>query len=365
MRRTPAFLLSTLLLGTPAANTQQKTSELYDPPATVGMLDLARVPLFIDILQRLGLTLRDKSMEATFTKQFDDLRDLMHKEIAGSKMGYLLSVEAYTDEAGTPIVPSGQLVFAVGKGTEPIDALAESFRRPRMRSPRPQAYASSQSYYIWVKEREGKLTGGMIPREFTDRLESIAKEEADRRDLMGGWFTALPPGGVEKIQRAEYWSDVARKYTAVLDSENRRANIARMTREFAIAQQSFNDAYIRYQDTVAEMTRINAYNATLNSIEKITALVSSAIQTGEVISRQDPAKTTNTIGQPRESLKDSINYIKIRLEYFTGVRDQLRVQVNQKGTQLQKLDTQLKTEFRDGKASIPESDPVLRLPNLP
>ena len=69
--------------------------------------------------------------------------------VAGGSKGYLIKVEMYSDEFGTPVIPEGQLVFPIGTGSEPVDALTEFIRVPRIQKPPPSGLRND-SYYLWI-----------------------------------------------------------------------------------------------------------------------------------------------------------------------------------------------------------------------
>jgi len=121
--------------------------DLLDPSDPAATLDLVESPLSTNLLQRAALKFRDKALESQFVQQLRDLTSTMKSAVDGKKLGYLPKVEMCSDESGTPVIPGGQLVFPIGAGTEPVDALAEFIRVPRVEAPRP-TNLENDSYYL-------------------------------------------------------------------------------------------------------------------------------------------------------------------------------------------------------------------------
>jgi len=357
--RSTLYIFMMLFLCSTSPQAQEDIGELFDPAPTAGMLDLAQVPFIVDIMQKIALIFSENTLKMNFIEQFKDAQSFIQKEIEGSKMGYLVSVEVYADEFGTPVIPAGQLVFPVGKGVEPLDALAEHFRTNNLRTERPKGL-TNHSYYIWLKMRDGKLTGSRIPRELTNTLDRAANDEAARRNLMGSWVTS-PTNGIAKIQRAEYWSDVATKYAALLESNERKGRIKKMTEDFKNAQQSFNEKYKRYQETVAEMTRIQAYNSTLEAISNIADLISSAVNLGDMISSTNPGVKVKTAADPQDNIKATIQHNKTTYNFLTGESYE-RTIIEIQGSELNKLDQKLKEEYTKESITLPATQDNFELP---
>jgi hypothetical protein len=355
------------LLGTPAAFPESLSEDLFDPPPSDGLADLKEKPLWIEITSALGLKFKDNSLESNFKGQFDALQGQMEGEITGTKNGFLLKVEEYEDESNTPVIPSGQIVSPIGTGTEPIDALAENDRHPQLQNPRPRN-VRDESYYIWVKERDGKLTGSIIPREFREKFEENAVEEARRRDMLGEWEKALPPGGLKSLQRATYWNDVATQYLVRLDSIERQNEIAELTRKYAEAEKNFNDAYTKFQETEKRMSDAAGRMKTLQAVATVTKLIGEGIQLGEVActdpSTATPAsdKTPSTAGQPTGNVSATLEYEKETYDSYSGQWSKQRASLTVQGADLQKRNDELRQKYLDGKIKPPNADDQLRVP---
>jgi hypothetical protein len=226
------FLISvTLGTVTPDLLSAQETSRSsFDPPEPSAAFDLKDLPLGIALFQMSALKLTDASLEGKFNSELATLTSEIKSAIEGKSLGYLAKVELYSDEFGTPIVPSGQIIFPIGVGTEPADSLAEFIRRPRLEGPTPNG-VKNESYYLWIKAKDGKLIASGIPREFRERLELTARGEATRRNLLGEWERSSP-SGIKSVQRAEYWTEVSAKYRKYVSSKQKQAKIDSMIGQF-------------------------------------------------------------------------------------------------------------------------------------
>jgi hypothetical protein len=335
---------------------QDKKPDLFDPIDPSKAFDLTDVPVGVTLLQMTALELRDKEMEKEFEKNLDQLKGNIATALSNKSLGYLLKVEIYADEFGTPVVPAGQLVFSVGVGTEPADSLAEFIRRPGLEAAKPTGL-SNESYYLWVKRKDGKLVAGAIPREFRENLEQTARQEAERRNLLGEWQRALPTDGFKTIQRAEYWNDVAAKYSNYLTSQADRDRVEAIKKQFNDAQAKFNEAYKKYLETEAEMARQAQFSKALDTIGAIAAVLNAADKLGAF--QSTAAGPVRTDAKPQANLSATIEYSKTRVNELTGSYEEQRIRIQLQGEQLQKLDGTLRDIFQKDGVPIPKAqDPL-------
>ena len=357
--RTLVLLLAASAIGSIAA--QEKKTDLFDPIDPSKALDLTDVPPGISLLQMMALELRDKKMETQFEEDFGKLRGVMETAIGNKGLGYLLKVEIYADEFGAPVVPAGQLVFAIGVGTEQADSLAEFVRRPGLEAAKPTGLRN-ESYYLWVKHKDGKLLAGAIPREFRENLERTARQEADRRNLLGDWQRALPTDGFKALQRAEYWNEVANKYSQFLTSQEDRNRVEAIKKQFNEAQAKFNEAYKKYLETEADVARQQQFSKALDTIGTITAVLNAADKLGAFQSSK--AGPVRTDAKPEANFSATIEYSKTRTNELTGSYEEQKIRIQLQGDQLQKLDGALRGVFDKDGIRIPKAEdplpPVLK-----
>lgn len=335
---------------------QEKNRDIFDPIDPSKVLDLTDVPIGVTLLQMAALELSDKKMEGQFKEDLDKLKGNMEAEIGDKGLGYLLKVEMYSDEFGTPVVPAGQLVFSIGVGREPADSLAEFIRRPSLQAPRPTGLRN-ESYYLWVKRKDGKLQASAIPREFRDGLERTARQEADRRNLLGEWQRALPIDGFKAIQRAEYWNEVATKYSQFLKSQENRQRVEAINKQFNEAQGKFNEVYKNYLETEAEIGRQQLFSKTLDTISTITSVLSAADKLGAF--RSTKAGPVRTDANPEANLGATIEYSKTRTNELTGSYEEQKVRIQLQADQLQGLDGTLREIFQKDGVPIPKAEDPL------
>jgi hypothetical protein len=335
---------------------QDKKPDLFDPIDPSKAFDLTDLPVGVTLLQMMALELRDRTLGAQFEADLDKLREIMETSIGKNGLGYLLRVQIYSDEFGTPVVPAGQLVFSIGAGTEPADALAEFIRRPGLEADKPKGLRD-ESYYLWVKRKDGKLVAGAIPREFRENLDETARQEADRRNLLGDWQRALPDGGFKAIQRAEYWNEVATKYSHFLQSQEDRDRVEAIRKQFNDAQDKFNEAYKKYLETEAELASQAQFSRALDTISAIGAVLNAADKLGAF--QSTTAGPVKTDAKPQANLGATIEYSKTRINELTGSYEEQRVRIQLQGDQLQKLDGTLRGIYQKDNIPIPKAqDPL-------
>jgi hypothetical protein len=339
---------------------QDFSGDTFDPPEPSAAFDLKDMPLGITLLQMSGLKLTDRKMESEFTRELGSWTNEIKTAIDGKALGYLLKVELYSDEFGTPVVPSGQLIFPVGAGLEPADSLAEFVRRPRLEGTRP-AGLRNESYYLWVKQKSGKFIANAIPREFREQLEKTARAEAERRNLLGEWEQALPSDGFKSVQRAAYWNDVNDKYTKLLAQKERREKVDEMVREFEQAQTKFNDAYKAYQQAEIDMARQQEFSKMLRFASTIVGVLSTAEQAGAFKSSGANGVRVRTDAHPQSNLDATIEYSRKRFNAISGSYDEQTIRIRVQSDELQKLDSSLKDSFQREGIPIPKAED----PNFP
>lgn len=130
------------------------------------------VPPGIQLLQLLGVSFVNKLANDSVEDALNQIWPTIDSQIT-DKRGFLLKVNVYVHENGTPHVPGGQLLTTIGLGSEPLDALAEFYRQDVLTNPVPRNLRNSSSY-IWIaKSREGRTRVWHIPKEARQSLESL------------------------------------------------------------------------------------------------------------------------------------------------------------------------------------------------
>jgi hypothetical protein len=355
-----AVVLAGMVVAMPVRG-QKSGGDTFDSIEPSKVLDLKELPLGITILQISALQLTDGKVKKQFNDELGKMTSEIKAAVGGKKLGFLLKVELYSDEHGTPVVPSGQLIFPIGAGTEPADSLAEFTRRPRLEGNKPAGF-NNDSYYLWVKANGDKLEASAIPREFRERLEKLARDEAERRNLLGEWERALPPEGFKSIQRAEYWSDVSAKYSKLLAEKEDRDKVAAIVKQFEEAQAKFNEAYKAYQEAERDMARQQNFSNMLRFASTVVGVLSTADKLGAFKSSGAGATPVRTDAKPQSNLGATMEYSRKRFNAISGTYEEERIRIKLQSDELGKLDSSLRDLFKRDGIPIPRADEPYMFP---
>ncbi|MBK4722410.1 hypothetical protein JJL56_26505 [Azospirillum sp. YIM DDC1] len=337
--------------------------DAFPSPDQSPALDLVDDPLWLTVLKWTGLELRDSVLKEQFKLGINATQQQIHDAIDGKPtLGFLLRVNIHADEFGTPQVPGGQLVTPIGVGTEPLDALAEFVRKPSLSS--TSSSPRNHSYYIWVSNKDGhfyaqKSHPGTDPV-WRKQFEANAVREGHRRDLLGAWTTAMPPGGLMTLQRSTFWHQTAERYSKHLSSEDRRARVDALGREFSAKEKAFNDLYTAYQQSLEDAARHQQLMNTLNTISTALSAVEGAIKIGTLYSGQNTPVGAN--GQPQapiDTVRQTTEERTRALEEYNANSAEL---IELRAGELQQLDATIRTEYTHDKVPIPNAEGPLFLP---
>lgn len=322
------------------------------------VLGMANLPLEVELIQLAALRFRDAIIEHNFQQQFQRLEGTVKDALANPTVGYLIEVSIYTNEFGVPVVPGGQLLYTVGVGVEPIDALAESIRRPSIRaSTDATSGLNNSSFFIWLTKSEDKLVGRTIPGVFRKAFWAAATQEAKRRDLAAAWTRSLPQDSYASIQRAEYWIDVERTRSRLIQDARRKQQVTELVDEMRRLQERANGLYRRFQDLQAELFRQQYFTNTLATVSGITDIVRGAIELGALTSRSDNTPATGADLAPSASIPDALTItqqeIRSTSDTYQEVKRSLTIPLNK----LQVLDRSLGDIFDDAGVPLPERQP--------
>jgi hypothetical protein len=225
----------------------QDPDYLFDPADTSSAIDLAKIPLEVDLFRRVGLWVQDAGFKKQFSDEMKSLQRTIEQSVSDTKIGCLLKISMYVNPDGAIAIPGGQLIAFEQTGKTPVDALAnlrmtggivvrESLAPP----------FENQSYYVWIKKEKGVLKAGMIPRELREAFERDANQEFERRMGMAKVYEAMESSGINTVAKDKYWSDKAQRTLAKLRNDEERRKVNRLVQEFATAQRSFNEAYEQF-----------------------------------------------------------------------------------------------------------------------
>jgi len=350
-------ILALLTLSIPLSS-QTRADDLWDPLEPSAAFDIEtnpEVPLAIELMRLGALKLSDGKLREHFTAEVRSLQKAIAQGLESTTNGYLVKVEIYTDEFGTPDVPGGQLIFPVGEGKTPIDALAEYMRVPRYAS--PPRRLKDESYYIWFKREGPELKASAIRREWREVFERSAFDENRRRTLLGIVREADPNAVITAARRAEYWNDVANKHIGVLRSKREMERVMALVEEFKRAQTDFNNLYREYQVVDARLSEQRSLVSVLSIAGSIAGIVSEAVKSGKVVSAADKESKVRIDQKPREEWRVRLEYEKNEANLQEGQLKQLRIKVETKGNELQRYNQTLEDAFKG--QPIPKSTDTL------
>jgi hypothetical protein len=329
--------------------------DLMDPADPAATIDLAETPLGISLLQLAALKLRDQVLKAKFQAQLNDLSGIIERGVAGKGVGFLLKVEMYSDEFGIPSVPEGQLVFPVGEGITPVDALAEFIRTPHILPTHKNL--RNDSYYLWITKVGNKLNAGVVRPALRATLEKRALNEADRLNLLVDWRSAMPATGIESVNRATYWQEVANKYADHLASEEHKKKVRALVQEFDEAQQKFNVAYHAYQEVDAELRSQNILSNALGVASTLIGVVDAACKIQML--QSDSGKSVTSQGVPEVTIIEATQETQRTINGITVQRrTELRIIKLGEGD-LTKRDAEIRQIFKDDSVPIPSAETPL------
>jgi len=353
------FLLTLCWLQTAAS---QEPKDLFDPADTSSAIDLAKIPLGLDLFNRLGLFVQDKGVEKQFSDEFQTLQSAIGESLSDETLGCLLKIRIYVNPDGAVAIPGGQLLALAGTGKTPIDALANNgMTKTIVATESYDPPLKNQSYYLWIKKERGRLKAGIIGAEWREAFEKYARTEVDRRSNIAKVYGAMESAGVGTLTRDKYWSAVAQKKLATLHDDAERRRAQHLVQEFATAQRAFNEAYEQFLQKEQELREQQQRLQTLQTISRIGGLVSSAIRLGEFASSNNGNASVSAppnTGQDATSIM--IEYHGRQIDSLTGDIYEWGGRMELRGNSLQELDNQLRNTF-----NVSDPDHELVLPRKP
>jgi hypothetical protein len=323
------------------------------------------VPPRIALFQQLTLFLRDAVLEAQFDKEFSGLVREVDARLGDRPLGYLLLSELYSDEHGAPIIPSGQLIYPIGVGREPTDALAEHIRGHRLQVPRPK-WPINHSTYLWIRKRDGKLGANVMARQGRASFERGAREEARRRDLLADPHR-YGTKGIAAVKRAEFWATVAQTHSNQIRAKERQATLDDLLRRFTASQDAFNHAFGAYRTAEEELSRRQALQATLGHAAAVLDVISAAVKVQALTSSN--GRPASDAADPRDPISAAQGRNSASLDQIRSQMQRIETELQRRGHELESFDLQFRAVYREENVAIPRVEPLtvpstkLRAPN--
>ncbi len=262
-------------------------SQIYDLKVN-NPIDTKNVGLAVDVLNILAVKFRDETLNYNFHKEIAKIHQDIFDSIQNPRTGYLLELVIYVNHDGHLNLPQGRIINPIGVGTEPLDAMANYLNMDRMvPGGTPSKNLISQSSFLWITKTDGKLSARSIPKSYYGKFIELANTEATRRKLLGNWIALNPVGDLKEIKIAEFWQEQEKQKLILIDDENVKKKIAKLTSDMKILQDKANELYIEFQVTQEKMVESQKTLSTLNAISTVAGLIKSGIELNQVMSSDD------------------------------------------------------------------------------
>jgi hypothetical protein len=294
------------------------------------ILDLAAEAIGSQLIRAIALSIRDHAIELQINQEFQKLQDQISASIRNEEIGYLIEATVYVDDFGTLVIPGGQILYPIGLGIDPLDAMAEHMAHPQVHAQPPQLnrYRDS-SFHYWIGKKNGELGARMIRKERTSKLRDAAHAEMLRRSMLNDWARGWPEEPYQSLARAQYWNDIEEAYGRALRDQLAKEQERQLGREMNASQTEFNKLYRAYQDLEREMQRHEEYLAALGKIGVITTIIDGAIKAHALFSPNDKAVKEDNL-KAKDSVPRTVEMVERRIEtsgsYQRIVEKRLRIE---------------------------------------
>ncbi|GEM_PF-2887251 len=281
-------------------------------------------PYMTPAVYRGLLTLLQKDRIA---KALDAMALHAAKQIGDRPVGYMARVNLGVDPTGGTVLLPGELITGIGFGVEPLDALAEARRSPRLEQ--GGVTVRRISYYVWYNRSPDGVYTSTYTAELSKALDQQAEVEAQRRHLLGEVFRKGGPSGIEQARAAEYWREFATRQGQLSERAEAYKRIAELNARMAAAQDAFNTAYENYQTANREMANNAAEMQTLGKIGAVLELLKSGSAALDS-ARAWRASRAQALAQQQGTLRTSAESARTEL---TGTQEALQIEWRQRGAQ--------------------------------
>ena len=286
-------------------------------------IDTKNIGLAIDVLNILGIEIRDQILNENFHEEFAKIHQDIFDSIQNPKTGYLLELVVYVDSDGFITLPQGRLINSIGIGLEPLDAMANYLNTDRMVPGGIAPHSlSNGSSFLWITKTGGKISARSIPTAFYDRFLTLANNEAKKRKLLGQWISPNDDGNLKVIQIAEFWDEQEKQKKASIADEATRNKVEKLRNDMRLLQEKTNEIYRLFQKTQEEMVDCQKLTNTLNAISMVAGLVKSGIEFNQMMS---------SANQP---IKNGSDTHLLSLEETETLNESRLTQLGERNTQL-------------------------------
>lgn len=257
-----------------------------------------RIPRRVELLQFVALYFRDTALEDRMEREFGRLKGEALKAVPADDKGYLFKIRVFTYESGAMSIPGSQLIYPVGPGSEPAEALSRTILGPTIMTSDPPPPAMNSSSYIWLAKGGGQAC--QIPAQHRREFELLARNEAQRKldtDRAAGSFG----GATRSAKVASFWDEVASANAQALSSAKNRDEIARLTARSDALTAEFEQLVAQYHETDRQMREAASFYNVLSQINALTTLIDSGTKAEKLFTSND-AKVDSA--GPKESSSD-------------------------------------------------------------
>jgi len=320
------------------------------------ILDLTNVPLKVELFQLISAHITEEALDLKINNEFAQLQRVISDSIPNPKIGYLLEVSIYKNELGNIVIPSGQMIYPVGVGTEPIDAYSEFLRKPRIRSEVPTGL-KNETIFLWVKKTDNALHAYTIPPEFSSVLINESLAEADRRNQVGEWHRTFPLNNLKVIELAEYWSEVQKTHGRLIRDAEHKRKTEELSNKMQTLQTQANVLYTQYQTVLSDMARHQKFQQTLNTISTVSGLIQQSIELGALVCSTDLNPVTGSDIPPSSNIPATIEFTHRETIILEGKKHEISRGLKLKFENLKDVQSGLGEIFKKEGIPLPQSRP--------
>lgn len=233
--------------------------------------------------------------------------------IGNRPLGYLVRVNIGADLYGNELPDFANLFTSIGLGVDPTDALAEAYGSDFLQAPRPMG-GRQFSYYCWFAKVGPEMETSTCSHILSANVETRAREERIRRDLLGQVYRTTGPNPIEQIQAAEFWRDYANTRQQAVSDELFWSRMAALEGQMEAAQAAFNQAYGNYQIAAQEMAENAAELEMLGKISAVAGLIGSGAAVADSVAQWRRGRQQELTAQVRSNEQQVRTYRQVIID---------------------------------------------------
>lgn len=279
---------------------------------------------------------QERAIEFATEMQMDRFANEIADHVATGRVGFLIRMNLVQDDAGTR--PAADAFTMIGRGIEPIDALAEFYRAPQI-----QTTSATTARYFWCYRRGEDMALSCL-NEVGGPIEKLASVEARRRNLVASIVAIDPATSIQRIQRAEFWQQVASERLRLVQNRARAERIVQLNRHFEETQNRMNEAYRAYQIAAAAIAEQNSELAFLGKISTVLSVIQSGMNAYNLVSSEISSGAPDSAEWRQHQIQVLENASKDYSKSFEDFQGRLR-----------QLETEMQNLYRIENIPVPDS----------